>query len=408
MDIIVILLLCCIITCSISSSIIIFYWYDEVQKLKSVGETAIQHCKNNNNLLFRIDNTKLCPYGRNACEILKDAKYSEWFCPLNYNFVVDDPPGTRNKIQNAIFTFSANSDDVFNSVYFNKKDTRKTVFLFCNNNISSIQNIYPTINLDSTTKPNDNKFINVKPGDLIKISKSAEVDAFDKKYDSYYLYVVYDLIVTLPISISIGLGKGGANTGQPIIIDSLLDLKKAFAKMERSFQVSLTDEETNVKTVDAKPIYVESSSSSKSVIDGVETKNQQSEIKQINKGSTVQETEIVYTTTSCDNVPLRIRKPRNARDSKDGQKFSTLCFFYDKYDIGSLISLLQDILFKIINKSILEEYLIELQTKINNNNTITVFEYIMYIGLINYIREDSKYKFTVNIYSDESKPTKLN
>ena len=107
-------------------------------------------------------------------------------------------------------------------------------------------------------------------------------------------------------------------------------------------------------------------------------------------------------------MPLRIRKPRNARDSKDGQKFSTLCFFYDKYDIGSLISLLQDILFKIINKSILEEYLIELQTKINNNNTITVFEYIMYIGLINYIREDSKYKFTVNIYSDESKPTKLN
>ena len=258
------------------------------------------------------------------------------------------------------------------------------------------------------SKPNDNKFINVKPGDLIKISKSAEVDAFGKKYDSYYLYVVYDLIVTLPISISIGLGKGGANTGQPIIIDSLLDLKKAFAKMERSFQVSLTDEETNVKTVEAKPIYVESSSSSKSVIDGVETKNQQIELRQINKGSTVQETEIVYTTTSCDNVPLRIRKPRNATDSKDGQKFSTLCFFYDKYDIGSLISLLQDILFKIINKSILKEYLIELQTKINSNNTITVFEYILYIGLINYIREDSKYKFIVNIYSDESKPTKLN
>jgi hypothetical protein len=399
MDLIFIILICCILTSSLSSSIIIYYWNDEVQKLQSLGKTAADNCKNNNNLLFKLDNKNLCPYGRNACADFKNAKYSEWYCPLNYNFVIDVPKGTRDKIINSIFQFNANSDDIFNSAYFIKKDVRRTVFLFCNKNINSIQDMYPTINLDSIDKPNNNKFINIKSGDLIKISKSTEVDSFGIKYDSYYIYIIYDLIITLPISIGLGVGKGGTNEGQPIIINSLLDLKKAFAKMERSFQVSLNDEELIVKKEEAKPIYVTSGSTSKTVVDGVEHKDVTSTTRQVNVGATIDVTEVKYITTTCDNVPLRIRQPKNKKDTNDGQKYSTLCFFYEKNDIGSIISLLHDILFKIIDKSILNEYFTELQTKINNNNTIIIFEYIMYIGLINYLREDSKYKFVVNILS---------
>lgn len=34
---------------------------------------------------------------------------------------------------------------------------------------------------------------------------------------------------------------------------------------------------------------------------------------------------------------------------------------------------------------------------INNNNTITIFEYIMYITLSNYLNENLSCKFVVNI-----------
>jgi len=407
MDIIVILLLCCIITCSISSSTIAFYWYDEVQKLKSVGETAIQHCKNNNNLLFRIDNTRLCPYGRDACKMFRDAGFSDLYCPLNYNFVIDDPKGFRNTTINSILQFNNKSEDIFNSIYFIKKDLRTPVYLYVYQNISKIQDIYPAINVNSADTPNNNKFINVKSGDLIKISKSSEVDASGKKYDSYYLYVIYDLIITLPIGINLGLNKGDKNSGEPIVIKSLLDLKKAFAKMESSFQVSLVDEELSIKKVEDKPIYVtavESSYCTESTINGEYKKeclpNTPSEKRQINEGSSTEIIETTYTTTSCDNVPLRLRQPKTVKDSKDANKYSAVCFFYEKNDIGTLISLLGDILIKYIDKSILNDYLEELKNKIKSNITITIFEYIMYIGLVNYLLENSNYKFVLNLVNN--------
>lgn len=337
--------------CSLSSSSVAYYWYDEVQKLKSEGDTAIYNCKINNNLLFRKDNTKACAYGRNACEDLKDNGYSELLCPLNYNFIIDEPKGTRNNIINSILQFNSRPEDIFNSMYFIKKDLRKPVFLYSEQNISKIQDIYPVINLDSNDKPNDNKLINVKSGDLIKISKSSEVDLDGKRYNSYYLYAIYDLIVTLPTSINMGLKNVDNNSGTPIIINSLLDFKTACAKMERSFQISLDDE------------------------------------KLIQEDNSL----------SCDNVPRDIRQPKNFANSKKSNKYSTLCFFYEKSDIGSLCDLLQDILIKYINKSILEEYLSELKTKITKNITITIFEYIIYIILVNYLRENSNYKFVVNI-----------
>jgi hypothetical protein len=390
MEIIFIILLCCILSCSLSSSSnIVYFWYDEVKKMKSEGETAIDNCKKNDNLLFRQNKTYSCAYGRNACAVFTDNGYSDFLCPLNYNFIADNPKGTKQRIINNILQFKSIPEEIFNSMYFIKKDLRQTIILYCNNNISKLQNFYP--------KSNTNNFINVKSGDLIKISKSSEVDNNGKKYDSYYLYLVYDLIITLPTGINIGLGKLDKNSGESIIINSLSDLKKAFAKMENSFQTSLSDEIYNIKQEENQPTYVTNVTTTRSGENDKITEERKVTTQKINVQGTkdVIVTDIV--TISCDDVPYRIRQPKTKKDSNDAYKYSTLCFFYEKTDIGTIISLLQDILLKVINKSILTQYLTELQTKIKNNNTITIFEYVMYMALVNYILENNNYKFIFSV-----------
>lgn len=245
MDIVILLLIICILSCSIPSSVIAFYWYDEVVKLQLTGDEAQQSCKKNDNLLFRRSNKYLCQYDKNACDDILNEKYSPLFCPLNPLFVKDSPLGNRSKVINSILTFSSKWEDVFNPVYFQEKDLRKGVVIYTNDNLSKIQNIYPTLNIAPVTGPNNNKFINIKSGDLIKISYSIETDSNNKQYKDYYIYAIYNLIVTLPISIGLGANSSSITTtdaGEPIVINSLKSLKIAFSKMESGFNGDLNDQ----------------------------------------------------------------------------------------------------------------------------------------------------------------------
>jgi hypothetical protein len=79
-----------------------------------------------------------------------------------------------------------------------------------------------------------------------------------------------------------------------------------------------------------------------------------------------------------DNVQKKIR-------NSGVEPYNTTCFFYNLYNIGDISSLIQKSILPKININILQNYFNNIQKKINETNTITLFEYIMYITINNYI-----------------------
>jgi hypothetical protein len=85
------------------------------------------------------------------------------------------------------------------------------------------------------------------------------------------------------------------------------------------------------------------------------------------------DTPIVY-----DNI---LKKVRNASEAP----YNTTVFFYNVFNIAVVSDLINKSILPKINSTILNQYYIKIQTKLNESNSITLFEYIMYITIYNYL-----------------------
>lgn len=270
-----------------------------------------------------------CPYGygESVCAKHDEDKYNWALCPLNYSLVSNTPPGKRN----AIFKDAINginvNESLFNNIYYEKKNTTIPKMLYCDTTL-----------LQCTDILNNKPDIILRSGDIIKQSYSIE----ENNVKSYYLYVVIDIFTTFSIGINAPElnGDGEDNSLTRIIVNNLDDLLKAFDYIENSFKVSLTDEQFMKKD----PNF------------------------------------------TCDNV--------SKKDRENSEEYAKLCIFYEIDTIGniteSFIELFKD-KGKKISRTIWIEYLELLNNKIYSNNWITLFEYIMYISLYNYLTK-SNYK----------------
>ena len=139
--------------------------YTESTKLNS-NDSNNTYCDNYVNDKYE------CPYNRNACERLINQGYSKLLCMFDESFL---------KNFNILKLFKG-GPEVYNSVYFIEKDTRKLKLLKCNN----------TINLCEF----NGKDITIKNDGLMRISKEADTE-------NYYIYTPYNFFVSFMIDISI-------------------------------------------------------------------------------------------------------------------------------------------------------------------------------------------------------------
>ena len=342
---VIILILCCLL-CLCSSGSSYYSLSSEAKKLAGADDSAC-----NSFTVFPLDSKKyMCPYGRQvACSKYQEGEYNNLLCPFNYAFIADDPEGTRDKNIKLITKMRAKKKDIFNSQYFVERDLRKPASIFCSVDMKSCQDLEPELNTDF--KANSNRFINITSGDLIKLSSSQEVDKQGNPYTDYYAYVAYDIIVTFPLGVGLAKSNTNDDSGEniPINVTDLVSLKKEFANMEKYFQASFkaTKSLSNME----KPPY----------------------------------------NFKCDNLERMYRVPKTAKEQAILQKYSLVCFFYNLEDLGSLVKLFQETFVKDIDRNIWEGYLSELKTKITKQ--VTMFEFIMYLTLMNYL-EEKNVKFT--------------
>lgn len=335
-----IILACCLCCLCISSSSSGF-WYNEVQNLSDPEVDSKTVCKNYtpfpyNSAIYN------CPYNGRSC----DGYTNKMWCPLNIALVNDDPPGSTNKMLQMMLTFNASAKDIFNMSYFNEIDRRTPVFLYGTTDLTGLQDCERDFNT-SGLKPNNNRYIKIiSDNNLIVVSKSTEKD----NTTSYYMYVAYDLIITLTKGLSLSPGVDGA-----ITINSLQDFYKALNDVRNSFKTSLEDE----------------------------ISNQQFKNK-IN--------------FSCDNVSLYIRSGGGKGVKRDNDdKISSLygqglCFFYDYNNnkLDNICSILL-IIIKAIDVKIMQEYFNIIKIK----NPMTAFEYFMYITLDNYLYYNNNFNYII-------------
>lgn len=336
-----IVLFCIICSLCISSSSS-GMWYNEVQNLSDPNVDSKIVCKSYTPFPY---NSAIydCPYNGRSCEGHKN----KTLCPLNIALVNDDPEGSRSKIIKLMTSFNASNEDIFNMSYFNKTDFRTPVFLYGTEDFTGLQDCERDFNT-SGFKPNNNRYIKiVSDSNLIVLSKSTEKD----NVTSYYMYVVYDLIITLTKSISLPPDVDGA-----VVINSLDDFYKVINSTRDYFKTSIEEEAIN----QASP-----------------TKNN---IKNF----------------SCENVSLYVRTggSKGIKREKDDKISATygqgLCFFYDYSNnkIENICSILL-IIIKAIDVKIMQQYFNIIKIK----NTMTAFEYFMYITLNNYLNYDNKFKY---------------
>lgn len=348
---VIVLIICCLL-CLCSSGSSYYALSSEAKKLAGEGDSEAL-CKKSKLNPFPFNPDKyVCPYGRGvACSLFEENEYNILWCPFNYALVGDEPEGSRSKILKLMTTMKSSKSDVFNSQYFIERDFRKPANIYCSVDMTSCQDFMPDINLGF--EPNSNRFISIKSGDLIKLSSSQEVDKQGKSYTDYYAYVIYDLIVTF----SVGVGLNSAASDQaddgesiPIKITNLRELKREFANMERYFRANYTN--TKALCEQEKPPY----------------------------------------NFTCNNLAKKYREPKTTPEQNILQKYSLVCFFYRLNDLGSLVKLFQNTFVKYIDDEIWTQYLEEIKQKINNGTSITMFEYIMYLTLMNHL-EDKNLKF---------------
>lgn len=86
--------------------------------------------------------------------------------------------------------------------------------------------------------------------------------------------------------------------------------------------------------------------------------------------------QITNLNVTCDNLLPKIR-------NKSGVPYNTLAFFYDVSAIGATAILFRNTFLKSIPTSVQSQYLATLQQKIKNSNTLTLFEYVMYLAINN-------------------------
>jgi hypothetical protein len=352
MSISLILLIVCCVLCLSSSGTSYYLLSSESKKLASEGDTEAL-CKKSKLNVFPMNPDKyVCPYGRGgACSLFEEGEYNLLWCPFNYALVGDEPEGSRSKILNLMMTMKSSKSDVFNSQYFIERDFRKPANIYCDVSMQSCQDVMPDVNTDF--KPNSNRFISIKSGDLIKLSSSEEIGKDGKPYTDYYAYIIYDLIVTFSIGVSLGkAGDAAEDNGEniPIKVTNLRELKKELANMEKYFRSNFT----NTKTLCAgeTPPY----------------------------------------NFKCDKLEKKYREPKTTPEQNILQKYSLVCFFYRLTDLGSLVKLFQNTFVKEIDNEIWEQYLGEIKGKINGGTSITMFEFMMYLTLTNYL-EDKNLKF---------------
>jgi len=342
---VIVLIICCLL-CLCSSGSSYYSLSSEAKKLAGTDDSAC-----NSFTVFPLDTKKyMCPYGRQvACTQYKEGGYNNLLCPFNYAFIADDPEGTKSKNIKLIKKMRAKKKDIFNSQYFVEKDLRTPVSIFCSIDMKSCQDLEPDLN--TGFEANSNKYINITSGDLIKLSSSQEVDNQGKSYTDYYAYVAYDIIVTFPLGVGLSKSNMSDDSGEniPINITDLVSLKKEFANMEKYFQSTFKSTKSLAKM--EKPPY----------------------------------------DFKCDNLERMYRVPKTSKEQTILQKYSLVCFFYNLEDLGSLVKLFQETFVKDIDRHIWEAYLSELKSKINRQ--VTMFEFIMYLSLMNYL-EGKNLKFT--------------
>jgi hypothetical protein len=337
-----IVLFCIICSLCISSSSS-GMWYNEVQNLSDPNPDSKIVCKSYTPFPYN-SAVNDCPYNGRACE-----KHTEntMLCPLNIALVNDDPPGSRSKILGLMTSFSASGQDIFNGMYFNPTDFRTPIFLFGTEDLTGLQDSERDFNT-SGFKPNNNRYIKIiSDANLIGLSKSTEKD----NTTSYYVYVVYDLVITLTKCISLP-----ADNEDAIIVNSLGDFYKALDFVRNCFTTTLDIE----KEIQSNP-------------DGNNINN-----------------------FSCENVSLYVRTggSKGVKREKDDKIISAygegLCFFHDYSNnkIENICSILL-IIIKAIDVQIMQQYFNIIKIK----NTMTAFEYFMYITLNNYLNYNNRFKY---------------
>lgn len=95
----------------------------------------------------------------------------------------------------------------------------------------------------------------------------------------------------------------------------------------------------------------------------------------------------------CLNVPIKIREEAKA-------PYNTTCIFFPGLNkIDSIEKIIQKSLFPYIGDSILTEYFVLINTKLNSQNpTLSVLEYVMYLALVN---RKSNYNYYTLCTSDD-------
>jgi hypothetical protein len=331
-----IILACCLCSLCISSSSSGF-WYQEVQNLSDPDIDSKTVCKNYTPFPYdsAVNN---CPYNGTACTNYKN----KMWCPLNIALVNDDPPGSRSKILKLMTTFSASQQDIFNMSYFNETDHRTPVFLFGTEDLTSLQDCERDFNISGLT-PNKNRYIKIiSDANLIVLSKSTEKDT-----TSYYMYVAYDLVITLTTGLS--LPEEDENSIQ---INSLDDFITELDNVRTSFTSSLDDEKVILTDDDF----------------------------------------------SCENVSLYVRTAgsKGVKREKDAKIMTVygegLCFFFDYNNnkLDNICSILL-IIIKAIDVNIMQKYFNTIKLK----STMTAFEYFMYITLDNYLYYNNTFKYLI-------------
>lgn len=96
---------------------------------------------------------------------------------------------------------------------------------------------------------------------------------------------------------------------------------------------------------------------------------------------------IKETLISCENVLYKER---------ESEKYKMDCLFYDTFDIPVISDTFIETFIPAISRDILVSYYASIKLKIQLLNKVSLFEYVMYITLENYLN-DRNYKYIINV-----------
>lgn len=188
----------------------------------SIESSKLNSVSQNNNFCQNYKSEKYsCPYNNNACQKLKQKGYPEFLCVFNTTFL--DNFNFITFIKN-LFNKEYNSEDIYNEIYFIKKDTRTVKTFDCKKDVSECKI--------------DDNYIKIKNEGLIRISKQ-------KDSDSYYFYTPYYFFSTFLKDIATN----------EIQINTYEDLLYQIEQIEINSCSDFTEKEINSKEYQTKCIF---------------------------------------------------------------------------------------------------------------------------------------------------------